>query len=404
MSPLRRVGQAYRAAFAGLSRDAWLFSLVTLVNRAGGMVLPFLVLYLTQRRGLSVPEAGRVLSLYGLGSIGGSYVGGWLVDRFGPVRTQQVSLIGGGVGLLLLGWARGPLPIALCACATSFVGDMFRPAVMAALSRGSSPEQQARAFTLLRLAVNLGLGVGPAVGGFLALRSYGWLFACDAATCLAAAGVLFACYGWSEPPQHPRLAAEADSARSPWRDGPFLVLLLLVLLLTVVFFQLVSTLTLYLHQRYGLAEDAIGLVLALNAGLIVAFEMVLIHRLERREPLFLIGFGSALVCLGFGLLPFGRSTLWVVATTAIWTAGEMLALPLLNAVVAARAGGRHRGRYLGAYTVAFSTALAVAPIAGTTLYAWIGAERFWYALGALGPLLWIAFAALAPAFRRAQAN
>ena len=66
----------YRQLFSGLPPEVWNLSLVTVVHRSGTMVLPFLTLYLTTRHGFSAREAGGVLSLYGVGAIGGAYVGG----------------------------------------------------------------------------------------------------------------------------------------------------------------------------------------------------------------------------------------------------------------------------------------------------------------------------------------
>jgi predicted MFS family arabinose efflux permease len=74
----RSILATYRAAFSGLDRSVWLLSLATLVNRSGTMVMPFLVLYLTEKRGFAITDAGRALGLYGVGGVLGSYLGGWL--------------------------------------------------------------------------------------------------------------------------------------------------------------------------------------------------------------------------------------------------------------------------------------------------------------------------------------
>src|SRR5262249_33247902 len=101
----------YRQLFTGLPRDVWLLSAVTFVYRSGTMVLPFLALYLTTQRGFSAREAGGVLSLYGVGSIGGSYLGGVLSDRLGPLRTQFLGLISTAASLVLLSAMQEPAPI-----------------------------------------------------------------------------------------------------------------------------------------------------------------------------------------------------------------------------------------------------------------------------------------------------
>jgi MFS family permease len=395
---LGHLADSYRAAFRGLPREVWLLAAVALINRSGSMVLPFLSLYLTSQSGLSVASAGRVLAAYGLGSIAGSVVGGWLSDRIGATRTQLLSLGLGGAAFLAFPLLHSRGSIAAGSFVLSLIVDTLRPAVMADMAHRAPPALAARSFALLRLAVNLGLGVGPAVGGFLALVGYGWLFVADGLTCWLAAIVLACTLG--RAPVAPRVDdASADPGRSPWRDGPFLALMLLVTLIACAFFQVFGTLPLYLQRECGLGESAIGLRLALNAALIVAFEMVLIHRLAGWNPLPLVGVGALLVCTGLGLLPFGSTIPFVALTIVVWTVGEMLSLPLTNAIVAERAGPRQRGRYMGLYTMAYSVAFVVAPSAGTWIYERFGPTALWRGIGVMGIVLLGWALALVPAFR-----
>jgi len=396
---LGRVIETYRAAFRGLPRDVWLLSLVALINRSGTMVLPFLSLYVAEERGLSVSGAGRVLAVYGLGAVAGSYLGGWLSDRIGSTLTQTFSLVTSGFAFLAFLHLDSPVEIAAGAFLLSLFAESFRPAVMADMAHRAPPEIAARAFALLRLAVNVGMGIGPAIGGFLALYDYDWLFIVDAITCWLAAVTLVATLGRTAPEVHDDPASQVAGGRSPWRDGPFLLLMLLMTVLASIFFQVFSTMPLYFSGVYGLAENAIGLFLAFNAALIVAFEMVLIHSLEGRSRLILIGFGAFLICAGLGLMPLGSSIPFIGFTIAVWTFGEMLALPLTNVLVADRAGRTHRGRYMGLYTMTFSVAFVFAPAGGTWIYEGFGPDILWYGAGACGVLLWVWALALRPAFR-----
>jgi predicted MFS family arabinose efflux permease len=184
---LDRLLGVYRGAFTGLPRGVWWLCLVGFINRSGTMVLPFLALWLTGERGLSAGGAGALLSLYGLGAAAGTMAGGWLSDRFDPYRIQIWSLALSGVGLIVLGRLERPVAIAAGIAAVAVLGEGFRPANSTALALMSRPGDRTRAFALRRLAVNLGITFGPAVGGFLAVVDYGWLFIADGVTCLAAA-------------------------------------------------------------------------------------------------------------------------------------------------------------------------------------------------------------------------
>ncbi len=395
---LRRVADTYRAAFAGLPRQVWILALAAVVNRSGTMVLPFMTLYLTTRLSFSILDAGRVLSLYGLGAIAGSWLGGVLSDRAGPVRVQIASLTATGCGFIVLGRLHGRVGIALAVLALSVVQECFRPAMFTAVTRGSDPAVRTRSLALVRLAVNLGMTVGPAVGGILAVRRYELLFVADALTCWLAAGVLAVALGWSGG-AHAAPDPGRAAARSPWRDRPYVAFLAIMTVLGTVFFQISSTMPLYLRQHYRLAEDAIGFLLAINTVIIVAVEMVLLRAVERADHMALAGLGCLLVCSGFALLPLGRGWAFAALTVVVWTAGEMLSLPLTNSIASRRAPAAASGRYMGAYSLAFSVSFVIAPAAGTAVYQHLGPAVLWGGVGAVGVLLAAACLALARWFR-----
>jgi len=395
---LRRIAGAYRAAFAGLPRQVWILALAAVVNRSGTMVLPFMSLYLTTKLSFSILEAGRVLSLYGLGAIAGSWLGGALADRAGPLRVQIASLTGTGIGFLVLSRVDGRLSVSLAVLGLSVVQECFRPAMFTAVTRGSDPAVRTRSLALVRLAVNLGMTVGPAMGGILAVRHYGLLFVVDAATCWLAAGVLAVAVGWSGGPRPLASAARAPAA-SPWRDRPYLAFLAVMVVLGTVFFQISSTMPLYFREHYRLAEDSIGFLFAINTVIIVAVEMVLLRAVERRDHMALAGLGCLLVCTGFALLPLGTSWAFAALTVVVWTAGEMLSVPLTNSIASNRAPVASSGRYMGAYSLAFAVSFVLAPALGTSVYQRLGPTALWAGIGAVGVALAVGYLGLARWFR-----
>lgn len=399
---IRRLGQSYARAFAGLPGEVWILAIATLVNRAGTMVLPFLTLYLTGQFGWSPAAAGRMLALYGAGAIGGAFLGGWAADRWSPVVVQQFSLVGTGVGFLALTRISSEHAFGIAMVLISLVAEMYRPALLAAAGKDVPAEVRGRSMGLLRLAVNAGMSIGPALGGLLATVNYDLLFVADACTCWAAAAVLFLARrrATRRARAHGAVAASGPQtpdtapAGSPWRDGPFVLFLGLATLLAIVFFQINGTFPLYLHHEYGLSEAGIGGLLGLNALIVVACEMLILHRIERLPPLSVIAPGAFLLCLGFALLPLGRGALYVAGTVLVWTVGEMLALPMTNIFVASRAGSARAGRYMGAYTMSFATAFLIAPALGLSVYGRWGGGVLWGAAGVVGVLLWLGFRAL----------
>lgn len=395
---IKSVAQLYRRAYSGLPREAWFLFAVNLVNSSGAMVIFFLSLYLTRRLGFTPARAGQALSLYGMGSLAGAYLGGWFSDRVGSTSVQKLSLVLSGGFLIALGQIRsagGLLPVLFV---FSVAAGALYPANASSMSRVCPPELQVKGFALNRLANNLGVTIGPAVGGLLALRDYRLLFWADGLTCIAAAALFLVI--WKRPEDKLR-AVEAKkgttqpgTVRTPWRDGPFLLLMLLVIAWGAVFVQLFATFPLYMRGTYGLAEDQIGRLLAVNTILIVALEMALMEKIRARSQTRMINLSFILLGLGFGLMPLGRGFLYAAFTVAVWTFGEILSMPLLTALIAGRAGPETRGRYMGIFSFAFSLAFIVGPTAGTAVYGHLGGKALWFGCAGVTVLLAIAFSAL----------
>jgi len=403
MAP-KRVAAFLRGVYGGLPRTVWLLALINWINRAGTMVMPFLSLYLAKELGFSTLFAGAALGLYGLGAIIGAWTGGWLSDRAGPLRTIAVSMCGGGLAFLAMEWLRSRAALAICIFCLGVVAELYRPAIASAVAAVCTTAQRGRAYALNRLAVNLGTSAGPAMGGFLAAVDYTWLFRVDGVTCLLAA-CLVATLPFPELRKRPADPSPTPGALlakgSVWRDKPFLWFLLFVTLNTMVFFQVMSTYPIFLKEEYGLSEAHFGLLLTLNGGLIVAFEMALTHWLSERPTLRLIGFGVIFAGLGLAILPFGHGFAFAMLSTVIWTVGEMITSPFGSVYTAERADKGQRGAYMGLYHMAPATAYVLGPTLGAAVYQAFGPDALWLGCGVLSLALWLGFEGL---HRRGQAT
>ena len=173
----------------GLPAEIWALAGSTLVNRMGTMALPFLILYLTRSLHFPAAQAALVLTAYGAASLVGSPLGGRLCDRLGALRVMLGSLVLTGLLLLAFPFVHGFVGVMALALGWSVVNEMGRPANLTAMTSLVPPEQRKAGIALIRLAVNLGMSIGPAVGGYLAAVSFRALFVVDAATSLAAAVV-----------------------------------------------------------------------------------------------------------------------------------------------------------------------------------------------------------------------
>ncbi|NNC71089.1 MAG: MFS transporter, partial [Flavobacteriaceae bacterium] len=183
----KNIAQPYFNTFKGLSREVWWLSLITLINRAGTMVIPFLSLYLTKDLGLSLSKVGWIMSAFGLGSVLGSWLGGKLTDKIGYYKVMVFSLLSSGLMFIALQYFKSFESFLFGIFLLMLVADMFRPAMFVAMSAYSKPENKTRTVTLIRLAINLGFSAGPAIGGLIITSiGYNGLFWIDGITCFLA--------------------------------------------------------------------------------------------------------------------------------------------------------------------------------------------------------------------------
>ena len=380
--------QLYRNAFSGLSREVWLLATVMLINRSGTMVIPFMTIYLTQQLGFSFGQAGLVMSCFGAGSILGTYIGGRLSDRFGYYPVMFWSLFLGGGMFLLLMWMHTLVQFCVTIFFLSLIADAFRPANMSSVGAYSRPENLTRSISLIRLAVNLGFTVGPAVGGVLAASlGYNWLFVIDGVTCMSAA-LFFRSYLKPKPKLivagEETIEAPADPVRSPYRDKHFLIFVGLMLLTGIAFMQLFTTLPVFLKQEYGLSESLVGGLLALNGLLIAAAEMPLIYSIEGRfQRMALIRLGAILIGLSYLVLNLGHWVVLLFVSIFAITIGEMTNFPFSNSFAVDRSNASNRGQYMALYSMSFSMAHVIAPTLGMQLAGQFGFFTLWMVMGGL---------------------
>ena len=402
---MRRLLRLYRRSFAGLSPEIWWLSLVMLINRSGMMVMPFFTLYLTEARGYSLADTGYIMIFFGLGAIAGSYIGGLLVDRLDPFRVQVGSLLLTGLGFFGLLQLSGFWSICAGLFVLTTIADAFRPANYAAIAAYSRPETRTRSLSLVRLAVNLGISIGPAVGGALAqFAGYEWLFGVDGLTCLLAAGLLF----WRlhpdrvPPPATPPAGSGNASTSSVWADRPFLLFSLGMLLVVTAFFQIIYSWPVFYRTELALSELQIGLFFTFNGLLIALIEMPVVFLTEKRwSNLGLTATGAVGIAASMLVFNVGGFTVLVAGVSMFFiTISEIVNFPYSNAYTVARAGEGRTGAYLGLYTTTFAVAHLLAPPLGLPLAESHGFAWVWWVNGGLGLL----GAALIYAVRRGAAS
>ena len=158
----------------------------------------------------------------------------------------------------------------------------------------------------------------------------------------------------------------------------------LLLIIGISFFQLFGTWPLYLKENLGFFENQIGLLLTINAILIVLIEMPLVHRIGKKDPIRMIAIGTVFLFSGFALIPLSPSYYYIILTVILWSIGEILIFPIIATLIANRADASHLGRYMGVFTLTFSMSMVVAPMTGTFVYERFGPAILWTSFAGIG--------------------
>lgn len=378
----------YKNAYSGLTRRTWLLAVVMLINRSGTMVLAFMTLYINHI-GYSTKLAGFVVAVYGVGSLVGAFIGGKISDRFGFYYTQFFSLFCGGLLFITLGQMKTYASICMCTFFLAMVNESFRPANATAIAHYSTGQNRTQAFSINRLAINLGWGVGGALGGFLASINYNLLFWVDGFTNIFAALLLL----WILPKvslsQQQNLSKTSDKklkATSAHSDKIFLYFIALQILFSVCFFQLFTTIPLYFKEGLHINEFWIGIIMAMNGVIIALVEMVIVFKLEGRRPyLRLITYGTIIMAISFFVLniPFVHGFAIAVFSMLLMTLAEMTSMPFMNSYYISRSSEGNRGQYAAYYTMAWSAAQIIGSTSGTQIAYAIGFNNLWWIIGSI---------------------
>lgn len=374
--------QLFKDAYAGHPKEIWSLVILSFINRVGTMVIPFMSVYLTTELNFSFKEAGVLVSAFGIGSLIGSYFGGRLSDTIGAVKVILISLFVGGLLLITIQFARTFNEFFLVILIASFFGESYRPALTAVIGDYVPKTETGRTMALIRLAINLGMAASPLIGGFVAVSlGYKWLFWIDGVTCIAGAIYLFTVYkSWGTPiHREAEITVEQQaSSLKPYQNYSYLIFLFATFLAGFVFVQWFHTVPVFIKGEWGFDERYIGILMGLNAFLIVIIEMPLIHFLEKKyniKPFILIG----IALLACSFMPFFLPKALVFCFIAVlpFTIGEILFLPFNNAMPVNISPPGQRGNYMSWYWMTWSLVMILAPLVGFSFIETFDFFWFW---------------------------
>lgn len=384
---LKKVFEKYIDNFRGFSREIWILTLVTFINRAGTMVLPFLSKYLKEDLHFSYQQVGWIMVSFGCGSMLGSWLGGKLSDKIGFYKVMIFSLFTSGLLFFAIQYVKTYEGLLLAMFVIMTVSDMFRPAMFVSLGAYAKPENRTRSLTLVRLAINLGFAAGPALGGYIIMKlGYQVLFWIDGATCIIAILIFWLKVKEKKKSVYNNQNTIETYNQSVFKDAPFWIFLITCLISGILFFQLFTTLPLYHAVQFNLTEFQSGMLLFLNGIVIFFIEMPLVTYIEKHKlnKLRIINYGVLIMGLCFYMLLINSWAGILVVMMLCMTFGEMFVFPFANSFAMSRAPKGHEGRYMAIFTMSYSLAHILSAKTGMDIIAVFGYQYNWFFMGTLG--------------------
>jgi MFS family permease len=344
-------------------------------------------------------QAGALFAIFSLTGFVGSMLGGALTDKFGRRSMVLFGLVFSALSSVSMGLVEELAAFYLLAVVVGLLSEVGGPAGQAMVADMLPEEKQAEGYGVLRVAGNLAWIIGPTIGGLLAAKSYLLLFVLDAITSLITAAIVYRLIAETKP-ETPDGASQDTvlgvllGYRLVVRDTLYMAFLLVSMLMLVVYMQMYSTLSVFLRDVHGVPARGFGLLLSLNAGTVVLLQFWVTRRIKGLAPMLMMAAGSLLYLVGFSMYGFVTFYPLFVLAMLIITTGEMIVIPVGQALVARFAPEDMRGRYMAVYGLSWTVPAALGPWAAGLIMDNYNPNWVWYAGGIICALAVVSFYAL----------
>ena len=400
-----------KKVYAEYPRQFWVVVGASFVDHLGGALLyPFFALYVTKHFDVGMTEVGILFAIFSVSEFFGSMFGGALTDQIGRKKVIIIGLIVSAFTSVGMGLVNRLELFYLMAVITGLFADMAGPARQAMITDLLPEEKRADGFGIMRVAMNLTVAIGPAIGGFIAARSYMMLFAADAISSTITAFFFYKLVAETLPKATTKEEKEArpnfaDSFRGyakVLKDHAFIIYMLLSMVVTIVYMQMYGALPVFLRDIHQIPESGFGMLMSLNAAMVVLFQFAITRKIGNRPPMLMMALGALIYAVGFVIFGFtGQYAIFMVAM-AIITVGEMVVSPVMQALVAKFSPEEMRGRYMAVFGISWLIPGAFGPLlAGLVMDAgkplWV-----WYASGILATLAAIGFVIFHQYFKQGE--
>src|SRR5579883_3235077 len=376
----------YTTSYAGLPRTCWQGIFINFIESIFYSAYSFIPIYFVSVLHFDITVAGMIMSCYGLGTILGGFLGGKLSDRLSPKTVLISSLLFQILTTLALIKLKfiSLLMINLFMMGMAFYGFLTANHLWV-LEQCHHEEIKLKALNLLGVVSNLGLGISSFIMSSLLSHGFQYVFSVTAV-------ILFLLMIYSSLIKKNALGSSfekenqinlSDSDNVQANKKIFWMVLGCVFLVGLMIFQMSTTYSFYIQNMFPeWGIKGVSILFALNAFLIVLFQVPIGSYFSKYNKLLLVGSGALLLGLGFSLLSFPFTFAIAVLSCMVYTIGEILFFSA--AQLMCYQYGPKKGHSVGFYRMIYACSRVVAPTGGTWAYKVWGGQMIWYLCGVIG--------------------
>lgn len=390
----------FKETYQKFSKDFWLLMFASFIDMLGGsLIFPFFSLFMTRKFNVGMTEVGTMFLVWALTSgLIGNVLGGALADRFGRKTNMIFGLIASATSALLMVVIKDIVVFYIAIAIVGIFEDIAGPARQAMIADLVPEELRGDAYGLFRIVFNLSVTIGPAIGGFMASRSFEMLFFADVVISLLVALFVFLFLPETRPVNIRTEAHKEETFRDTFkgygqvlRDKLFIAFIVVSILSTLMYFNMNSTLSVYLVNHRNITAEQFGYILSLNAGMVVLLQMLFTRLTAKWKPMIAIAFGNLLYVIGFTMYGFVASYMMYLLAMVIITIGEMIYAPKEQTLIASFAPEHMRARYMAIRNFSWIIPVSIGPLGAGLIMDNLDPRLVWYAAGFVGTFSVIGF-------------
>jgi MFS family permease len=391
---IKRAGSIYR----GYPQQFWIVVGSNFIDHVGGaLIFPFFALYITKKFQVGMTEVGLLFALFSIADMFGNMIGGALTDYLGRKGMIIMGLVVSALTSLIMGFVQQLEWFYVMGVISGLFATAAGPAHQAMLTDILPEKKRTEGFGVMRVALNLSVAIGPAIGGFIASYSYLILFIADTVTSLITALIVYLVVEESKPEEKVEVADKKGFKDTfigygiVFKDRKFMLFVIISTIATIVYSQMYSTLSVYLRDVHGIPESGYGWLMTLNAGMVVLFQFMITRKISKHPPMLILALGSLLYVIGFGMYGFVSAYILFMLAMAIITIGEMVIIPVAQAYVGEAAPEDMRGRYSGVMGFSWMIPWMIGPLLAGLIMDNGDPNWVWYGSAILGLIATLGF-------------